>query len=197
MYNSKYKYNLTINNSRKDEKMEFFQESSIWVYLFIFLGKILEVTVSIVRIVLINRGERLKGSIIALFEMSLWLFITGTVLAGFQNDFKRVLIFAAAFAVGNYLGSWLEDKLAFGLCSVQVIAAENTESQKLVSLLRERNFAVTVLSGKGKDGDRELMVLHIKRKRIKEAVELIKTNLEQAVIVVNDTKVMHGGFVKK
>lgn len=177
--------------------MEFFQESSIWIYLFIFLGKILEVTVSIVRIVLINRGERLKGSIIALFEMSLWLFITGTVLAGFQNDFKRVLIFAAAFAVGNYLGSWLEDKLAFGLCSVQVIATENTESQKLVSLLRERNFAVTVLSGKGKDGDRELMVLHIKRKRIKEAVELIKTNLEQAVIVVNDTKVMHGGFIKK
>jgi uncharacterized protein YebE (UPF0316 family) len=177
--------------------MEFFQESSIWVYLFIFLGKILEVTVSIVRIVLINRGERVKGSIIALFEMSLWLFITGTVLAGFQNDFKRVLIFAAAFAVGNYLGSWLEDKLAFGLCSVQVIATENKESQKLVSLLRERNFAVTVLSGKGKDGDRELMVLHIKRKRIKEAVELIKTNLEQAVIVVNDTKVMHGGFIKK
>ena len=104
--------------------MEFLQGSSVWIYLFIFFGKILEVAVSTIRLVLINRGERIKGSIIAVFEMLLWLFITGTVLSGFQKDIIRVIIFAIAFAVGNYVGSWMEDRLAFGLCSIQVIVPE-------------------------------------------------------------------------
>ena len=177
--------------------MDFLQGSSIWIYLFIFFGKILEVAVSTIRLVLINRGERLKGSIIAVFEMLIWLFITGTVLSGFQKDIVRVFIFAIAFAAGNYVGSWMEDRLAFGLCSVQVIVPECSGSQELAVKLREDNFAVTIIKGKGKDGERDIMFLHIKRKRISEAVEIIKTNLANAVIVVNDSKIIHGGFIRK
>lgn len=177
--------------------MEFLYESSIWIYIFIFFGKILEVAVSTVRLVLINRGEKLKGSIIAFFEILLWLLVTGTVLTGFQEDIIRIVVFAIAFAIGNYVGSWMEDKLAFGVCSVQVIVTECSESKELAAKLRENNFAVTTLKGTGKDGERELMILHIKRKRIPQAVEIIKCNLENAVIVVSDSKVVRGGFIKK
>jgi len=177
--------------------MDFLQGSSIWIYLFIFFGKIFEVAVSTIRLVLINRGERIKGSIIAVFEMLIWLSITGTVLSGFQNDIIRVFIFAIAFSVGNYVGSWMEDKLAFGLCSIQVIVPECSGSQELAVKLRENNFAVTTLKGKGKDGDRDIMFLHLKRKRILQATEIIKSNLENAVIVVNDSKIIHGGFIRK
>jgi len=177
--------------------MELLEQSGIWIYLFIFIGKNLEVAVSTIRLVLINRGERMKGSIIAVFEMLLWLFITGTVLKGFQDDIIRVFIFALAFATGNYVGSWMEDKLAFGLCSVQVIVPDCEQSSDLAGKLRGKNFAVTEIKGRGKDGERELMILHIKRKRIKEATEIIKSNLCNAVIVVNDSKVIHGGFIKK
>ncbi|MFA9378897.1 MAG: DUF2179 domain-containing protein [Lachnotalea sp.] len=177
--------------------MDIFQTSSLWIYIFIFLGKILEVAVSTIRIVLINRGERLKGAIIAIFEMLLWLLITGTVLNGFQTDIVRVFIFAIAFAIGNYVGSWMEDRLAFGLCSIQVIVPECEISQKLLEKLRENKFAVTTIKGQGKDGERDIMFLHIKRKRIPQAVEIIKLNLENAVIVVNDSKIVHGGFIRK
>ncbi len=177
--------------------MEIFYQSSIALYLFIFFGKILEVAVATVRIVLINRGERLKGSIIAVFEVLLWLLITGTVLTGFQEDLMRCLVFAVAFAIGNYVGSWMEDKLAFGLCSIQVIVPESSESEDLVEKLRDNKFAVTMIKGKGKDGERELLFLHIKRKRIPQAVEIIKLNLNSAVIIVNDSKIIHGGFIRK
>lgn len=177
--------------------MEFFQTASIWVYLFIFFGKILEVSVATVRIVLINRGERVKGAFIAAFEMMLWLFITGTVLSGFQEDIIRVFIFALAFAVGNYVGSWVEDKLAFGLCSIQVIVPESTVSDHLLVELRDNNFAVTTVKGKGKDGERDIMFLHVKRKRIKQAKEIIKSHVANAVVIVNDSKIIHGGFLKK
>ena len=171
--------------------------SSVLLYCFIFFGKIIEVAVSTVRVVLINRGERLRGSVIAVLEIILWLFVTGTVLDGFREDPLRCVIFAVAFAIGNYLGSWIEDKLAFGLCSLQVIVPECGASLELEEKLRSHDFAVTTLIGRGKDGERELMLLHVRRKRIPQAVELIKSSLENAVIVVNDLKVVYGGFIRK
>ncbi|MGI6278983.1 MAG: DUF2179 domain-containing protein [Acutalibacteraceae bacterium] len=177
--------------------MDFLQESSIWIYLFIFFGKIFEVTIATVRLVLISRGEKLIGSIISMFEVLIWLFITGTVLSGFRDDIIRVVIFAIAVGIGNYLGSWMEGRLAFGLCSIQVIVPDSFASEELAGRLRENNFAVTVMKGKGKDGERDIMYLHTKRKRVAEAEEIIKSFLEKAVIIVNDAKVIHGGFIKK
>ena len=177
--------------------MDFLMGTSVWVYLFIFIGKLLEVSVATVRIVLISRGERIKGSLIAFVEILLWLFVTGTVLTGFQSDPIRIVVFAVAFSVGNYVGSWMEDRLAFGVSSVQVIVPDGDESQELADKLRENNFAVTTLKGKGMEGERELMFMHLKRKRIPEAMEIIKTNLAGAVVVVNDSKVIRGGFMKK
>lgn len=177
--------------------MNFLNDSSILVYALIFVGKLLEVAVSTVRIVLISRGEKGKGSIIAFFEILLWLFVTGTVLTGFQQDPIRIFVFAIAFSIGNFTGSWLEDRLAFGVCSVQVIVPEGDESQHLADKLRENNFAVTTIQGSGKDGERVLMILHLKRKRAPQAVQVIQSCLENAVVVVNDSKVIRGGFMKK
>ncbi len=177
--------------------MEFLTQPSIWLYLFIFFGKIAEVAVSTVRIVLINRGERVKGSITGFFEVSLWLVVTGTVLVGFQEDIIRCIIFAVAFALGNYVGSWMEGKLAFGLCSIQVIVSKDESAEKLVQELRENNFGVTMIAGEGKTGPREILLLHLKRKRIPAAIALIKSKLNNAVITVNDVRVVNGGYIKK
>lgn len=60
--------------------LKFLQSDSIWIYFIIFFGKITEVTFATLRIVLINRGERVKGSLVALIEVFLWIYVTGTVL---------------------------------------------------------------------------------------------------------------------
>lgn len=177
--------------------MDFLDNLGIWIYFIIFFGKILEVTVSTIRMVLINRGERVKGTMVAFFDSILWLLITGTVLEGFQEDPLRMVVFAFAFAVGNYMGSWFEDKLAFGLSSVQVIVPEGPESVALADSLREDNFAVTVIKGTGRNGNRDIQLLHLKRKRIAEAVSLINTMLPGAVVVVNDSKIISGGYISR
>ncbi len=177
--------------------MEFLKHPSIWLYLFIFFGKILEVAVSTVRLVLINRGERVKGAVTGFFEISLWIVVTGTVLVGFQEDIIRCVIFAIAFALGNYVGSWLEGKLAFGLCSIQVIINKDESAESVVKELRDNGFGVTIMEGEGKSGQREILLLHLKRKRIPAAMSMIKSKLDSAVITVNDVRVINGGFIKK
>ncbi len=177
--------------------MDFLDNLGIWIYFIIFFGKILEVTVSTIRMVLINRGERVKGTMVAFFDSVLWLLITGTVLDGFQDDPMRMVVFALAFAVGNYMGSWFEDKLAFGLSSVQVIVSEGPQSVDLADSLRKDNFAVTVIKGTGRNGNRDILMLHLKRKRIAEAVTLVNTMLPGAVVVVNDSKIISGGYISR
>ncbi|NLE16270.1 MAG: DUF2179 domain-containing protein [Spirochaetales bacterium] len=177
--------------------MEFLDNLGIWIYFIIFFGKILEVTVSTIRMVLINRGERVKGTMVAFFDSALWLLITGTVLEGFQEDPMRMIVFALAFAVGNYMGSWFEDKLAFGLSSVQVIVPESPKSVELADSLRKDNFAVTVVKGTGRSGNRDILMLHLKRKRIAEAVNLVNATLPGAVVVVNDSKIISGGYISR
>ena len=177
--------------------MDFLAPGNIWLYIFIFVGKNLEVAFMTMRVVLISRGERMKGSIVGFFEVILWIAVTGTVLTGFTEDIIRVVLFALAFATGNYFGSWLEAKLAFGLSSIQVIAPQTRDAEFLVEALRDQGFAVTVLTGEGKDRTRMIMMLHLKRKRIPLAISIIKKNLSSAMVTVNDTKIIRGGYVRK
>jgi uncharacterized protein YebE (UPF0316 family) len=179
------------------EFLNFFTGSSIWVYLFIFFGKIIEVTISTLRIVLISRGERMVGSFAALFEITIWIMVTGTVLVNFQHDLIKVLVFAVAFATGNYFGSWLEEKLAFGLCSLHVIVQEIESIDNLVCCLRAENFGVTILNGRGKDGDRKLLIVSLRRKRINQAIRIIEENSSNAFVTACDVKIAKGGYLKK
>ncbi len=177
--------------------MAFLDNLGIWIYFIIFFGKILEVTVSTLRMVLINRGERIKGSIFAFFDVLLWLIITGTVLTGYQEDPIRIVVFALAFAVGNYLGSYFDEKLAFGLSSIEVILDDPNRAQEIATSLRDEDFAVTVLTGIGRDGTRGVLLLHVKRKNIKKVNSLIKNLQPSACIVVKDAKAVTGGYFSR
>jgi uncharacterized protein YebE (UPF0316 family) len=157
----------------------------------------IEVSVSTLRHMLINRGERLIGSILAFFEVSLWLIVTGTVLAGFSSDWIKIGIFALAFALGNYLGSWLEGKLAFGISSIQVIVPENINHEGLVDKLRENDFGVTVLGGEGKEGERKILILHLRRRRTSEAVHIVKKYSKDVFITTSSVNLVFGGHITK
>lgn len=176
--------------------MEFLKGDTVWVYLFIFLGKIIEVTIATIRIVLINRGERKKGSIVALIEVSLWIIVTGTVLTGFTQDILKAVLYCLAFALGNYVGSYIEDKIALGLSTVQVIS-EKEYYEQIAAALRENNMAVTAIDGKGQHGDKKILFIHLKRSRIAEAVKLVNSINNKCVITVTDLRVLKGGFIKK
>lgn len=172
------------------------EKNNIWVYFIIFFGKIIEVTVATIRMVLINRGERTKGSIIAFFEVTIWIIITGTVLTGFSEDVLKIILYCFAFAVGNYIGSYIEGKIALGLSTIQVISSIEC-AENLVKELRNNNLAVTVMDGEGKEGDRKILMIHLKRNRIAETVKLINNSTDTCVITVTDVKVLRGGYIKK
>lgn len=176
--------------------MDIFELSGLALYIIIFFAKIIEVSISTLRIVLVSKGEKLVGAILGFFEVLIWLIVVNSVLHNITQDPIKVVVYCLAFSVGNYIGVVIESKLAVGLSSLQVIVKGGNGSE-LASLLRENNFGVTIIEGQGKEQKREILFIHLKRKRIDEAVKLIQSIVDNAVIIVNETKIVKGGYIKK
>lgn len=167
------------------------------LYIVIFCAKIVEVTISTIRLVYINKGEKVKGAILAFVEILIWLVVVSSVLTNIAQDPIKIFVYAAAFSLGNYIGVTIESKIAVGLASIQVVVNEDS-GEAMAEILRNQGFGVTIIDGRGKgDSKKNLLFVQLKRKRIPEAVKTIQQNSPEAYITVNDIKSMVGGFVKK
>lgn len=149
------------------------------------------------RIVLINRGERLKGSIIAFIEIIFWLVIASSVLEGWKQDVFKGLTYALAYAAGNYAGSWLDEWLAFGLSSLQIVVPTLEETKKLSLYLQSLGYGITSIDVKGRNADNHCMLLMmIKRKNLKAVMDEIQQYCPAAMITVSDVKAVRGGYMR-
>ena len=166
------------------------------LYIIIFCAKIIEVSISTVRLVFINKGERVKGAILGFAEIMIWLIVVSSVLNNISEDPMKMFVYAAAFSLGNYVGVTIESKIAVGLASIQVVVGQKS-GEVLADALREQGYGVTIIDGKGKNESiKNLLFIQLKRKKIPEAVKLIKQHNPEAYITVNDIKSMMGGYIK-
>lgn len=172
--------------------------TSLAVYVFIFLGKIIEVTLGTLSTVLINKGIRLPGILVGIVEYVLWLLITTSVMIGYKDDPIKIVFLVSASAIGKYLGMLLDEKLAFGLCSISVFLPSGEESMALANFLRDQGFGLTILDGHGMDDSKKyVLLLTLKRKRSKEAIQLIHGFTDNAVITVSQVSSFIGGYLNK
>lgn len=163
-----------------------------WMYVLIFALKFVEVTISTLRMVIVTKGERGKGAIIAFFEVMLWVFVVTLVLDDLMSDPLKIVIYGAAFALGNYVGSMLEEKLALGTINITAIVPAE-EGRALAQGMRDQGYALTVIPGEGRDGSRHVLTLHIQRKTITQTIAALKQLSPGVVITINDIRPIYGG----
>jgi uncharacterized protein YebE (UPF0316 family) len=170
----------------------------VLIYLAIFFVKIIEVTLATTRIVMITKGERLKGAFIGFFEVMIWIVLVSTVLENITQDPIKIIIYALGFSIGNYVGSMFEERLGVGTTRVEVIVKQE-HGYELSNAIREEGYAVTLIKGEGMHSERHVLILHVPRKKTKELVNKIKTVQDNVVITVNEIKPIYGGYgiVKK
>lgn len=163
------------------------------IFFVIVVAKVIEVAVGTLRIVMITKGERKIGSILAFVEVVIWCILAGSVLNSITEAPFRTVAYSIGFALGNYVGSYLEEKIAIGLSEIHVILMEE-HSAKVSSALRDAGFAVTQIKAQGKNHPREMLMMYVPRKNIKTCVNIIRGVEENAVITISDTKPVYGGF---
>lgn len=167
---------------------------AILIYLGILLAKIVEVSLMTMRMVLITKGERKVGAIIGFFEVLLWLFIVSTVLKDISSDPIKGIVYALGFAFGNYLGSRIEEKIGIGVSEIKAIVKEE-HGGELTQHLRDMGYAVTVVRGEGRNLDRCILFMYVRRKKVRAVIDEMTKVQSNAVITVSDTKPVYGGYL--
>lgn len=165
--------------------------SSMWErVVLIFLLETLYVTVMTCRWIILVRGYRYVSSMISFFEQIVYVTALSLVVTQL-NDPYRILAFAAGYAAGSILGSWLETKIAIGYVVFQVVTSP---SSRIGDYLRGMGFGVTVWRGMGRDNERQLMMVVTKRKSVHKVMNTIDTMDSDAFVIGLDLQNLRKGF---
>ncbi len=172
---------------------DFFKSDSWYVLAIIFLAKITEVTVSTLRIILVNKGNRNIGFVLAIVEIFFWVIIAGNVITDISAYPMKAVMYGLGFAVGVYLGSLIEEKLAIGNILIQAIVPFDKGVQ-IAQELRKCGFGVTSMEGQGKEEKRKVLFVYAKRKSAKDATIIITSIEPEAMIIAHESTAITGGF---
>jgi uncharacterized protein YebE (UPF0316 family) len=174
----------------------FLSGQSPWIYMFIFFGKLFEVTLASLRSQLIHKGERVSGAFIALFEYTFWLCVTASAISGFSGDIAKIILLVCAFACGNVLGSVLEGKIALGYCTLNSVFTNREKALRAADILRQKGFGLTILTAEGiNDAKRTVLLITTKRKDVPIIKAVLNHEDSEVVIAVLLTQKQEGGMI--
>jgi len=174
--------------------IDFITAVPFWELLLILFSKIIEVTIGTMRVILITKGYRKPGTILAVFEILLWVFIASRVIMGITEYPMKGIVYSVGFAIGIYFGSMLETRLAVGKILIHVITSK-TSSVEVMRVLRNAGHGVTSIDAQGKDSERVVMMIFANRKNKQTIIDLVDSLDLKAVIVSNEVSIVQGGYV--
>jgi uncharacterized protein YebE (UPF0316 family) len=158
--------------------------------LLILMARIVDVSLDTIRVIMVAKGYRKLAPFIGFFQVLIWVITITRIMANLDNWFTYIG-YATGFAMGTYVGMRLEEKIALGYELVRVVT--RSDASKLTRTLRDHGYPVTAVSGQGKDGEVGILFVILKRKAIREAVELIKKFNPKAFYTIEDVRFVSNG----
>ncbi|HMB22080.1 MAG: DUF2179 domain-containing protein [Chloroflexota bacterium] len=164
-----------------------------WVILplIVFLARLADVALGTMRIIFISRGKKYLAPLFGFVEVFIWITVVSQIVRGAQN-IAAYLAYAAGFAVGNYIGMLVEEKLAIGTLVIRVILPKDGTS--LVTCLRAEGYGVTYVDGHGANGPVTLIYTVVLRKDLARVVSLIQECQPKAFFTVEELRSAQQGI---
>ncbi len=168
--------------------MEFI-ESDLYSYfvlpLLIFLARIIDVTLGTLRIIFTSKGKKYIAPFLGFIEMIIWILAITHIFENL-NNWACYIGFAAGFAMGNFVGIIVEERLAIGYELIRIITRKNAEN--LISALREKGFGITSIRARGKKGNVGIIYSIISRSYLKDFVSFMKKYNPKAFYTIEDIR---------
>ncbi len=156
-------------------------------YFIIFISKIIENTLSTLRLIVVAKGKKMFGAILQFIIAFVWVITTGIVVVNIKDDPLKVVFFALGSLIGSYLGSFIEEKIALGEDMLTVITNDNS-SDKIIEKLSSYNYPVYKLKSENKNTF-ILLVMSQKKNRSK-IINIIKKIDRNSLISASSIKNM-------
>jgi uncharacterized protein YebE (UPF0316 family) len=168
----------------------------VWVVLpiLIFLSRILDVSIGTMRLIFVSKGFKYIAPILGFFEVTIWLLAIGQIMQHL-NNVMCYIAYGAGFAMGNYIGIVLEERMSIGTVLVRVMPKADTD--RLIQYLRDQEFAVTTVNVEGMSGQVKMLMSIINRKHVKEYVSIVNQYNPAAFYTIEDVNAVKQGYFKK
>lgn len=166
-------------------------ENSVVMVLIILVINIVYVSFFTIRMILTLKGQRYLAAFISTIEVVIYVIGLGLVLDNL-NQIQNLAAYAVGYGIGVIVGMKIEEKLALGYITVNVISTETDKD--LPKLIREKGYGVTDWVANGLEGDRLSMQILTPRKYELRLYDTIKEFDPKAFIIVYEPKSIHGGF---
>jgi uncharacterized protein YebE (UPF0316 family) len=151
----------------------------------VFVAETCVVTLATIRTIFIARGWKTLAASLGFFEVSIWLYAIAQVMQHLSSP-GCFLSFAGGFALGNYLGVLIEQKLALGNVVVHIVS-RNHESE-LAESLRWAGFGVTALEANEANGTVQAMFTVVPRRQLNNVISIITRHDPKAFYSVGDLR---------
>ncbi len=163
------------------------------VYAAMGIIQILYVALNSFRLVLMIKGRKFLASFISTVEI--FVYITGLALVlNHLETIMGIVVYSASYGVGILVGVYIEQKIALGYITLQVISEKETE---LAPALREKGYGVTSWIGNGATGMRMVYMILAKRKEYIDLKATIQIIDPKAFIISYEPTHFVGGFWTK
>ncbi len=172
-----------------------FLNSDLFTFLFlplmIFFARIIDQTIGTLRLIFSAKGLKNLAPFFAFFESIIWLMAISQIMKNLDNVLCYVA-FAGGYAMGNYFGILLEEKISVGTAVIRVIPKKDTTA--LIAYLRSQNYGVTVVNVDGMNGPTKMLFTTILRKDARKVIDIIKQFNPTAFYTIDEVKTVSGGY---
>lgn len=163
----------------------------VWLPLLIFFSRICDVTIGTIRIIFISRGLRKYAPLLGFFEVLIWIVVIGQLVQNLHSA-TAYIFYAAGFACGNFIGMWIEDRLAFGTSIIRIMASEN--GNELAEKIHAAGFGVTRLDAHGATGPVLMIYTVVKRHDTNKVLSIIHSIAPNAFVTIDELRSIEKGF---
>jgi uncharacterized protein YebE (UPF0316 family) len=157
----------------------------------IFLLRVTDMTLDTLRVLFVMRGRKGSAWLFGFGQSALFVMAISSVLANLDNPLN-IVAYAAGFATGNVIGISLEERLAIGFSHMRIISPRRGDA--IAQVLRNEGFAVTELSGRGKDGTVNILSASVKRKNAIRVNNLVQEIDPDAFVTIEEVRAVRRGF---
>ena len=164
-----------------------------WILLplLIFVARVIDVGLGTLRIIFTARGKRQLAPLLGFVEVFIWVAVISQMVRG-VNHVVAYLAYAAGFAAGNYLGRWINNRLAIGTVVLRIILAQSGDL--LADILHQAGYGVTRVDGQGANGPVKLIYTIVRRKYLSGVLELIHQTTPKAFIAIEEVRSTEQGI---
>lgn len=152
----------------------------MFIYIAIFLSKIIENAIGTLRLIVVANGKKILGAILQGVVALVWIFGTAIVIVNVNKDIFKIIVFVVGSIVGSYLGSVIEEKIALGSNMLICVVKECYED---IIKKKLKKYRITTICEKDKSFS--ILLIILKRKEISKISNIIKS-IDKDCLIINE-----------